>query len=114
GPFVLHVQGARCDQDCELIQFGWHRRVESNVGSQLLRQVAHLRAAEQDVEGTVYGPSLARQQVLHQNLLFRRKFAGSEWFEAVASQMKISRDGGLRGGNCSESQNDNQEKSKSH
>jgi ribosomal protein L37AE/L43A len=52
--------------------------------------------------------------VLHQEFLFRSKFARGERFEAVAPQMKISGRWGLRSGDGSESQDANQQKSKSH
>jgi hypothetical protein len=46
--------------------------------------------------------------------LFRCKFASRQRLESVAAQMKIGGDWGLRGGDGSERQHANQEKSKSH
>ena len=71
-PLVVRRPVARRDDDGQLVQLRRHRRVEAHRRAELLREVAHLRAAEQDVERPRRSTTLARDQVLEHLLLRRR------------------------------------------
>src|SRR5207247_5904277 len=91
----------------QLVQLGGYGGFEARRRAELLRQVAHLRAAQQNIERAVGAGAWARQQVLDHGLLCRRHLIVTERLEPVAAQAEGAgvgalRVGGLSGGDSDE------------
>ena len=90
-PLVVRRPVPRGDDDRQLVQLRRHRRVEAHRRAELLREVAHLRAAQQDVERPRRAAALARDQVLEHLLLRRGHRLIGQRREAVADQFHAVR-----------------------
>ncbi len=96
-PLVLRSPEAGGDEDGEFVELARNRGVVAHLGAELLCEIAHFRAAEEDVEGPGYGGALAGEYVVDEFLLLGRELFVGERFEAIAAQVELRR---LRESQC--------------
>src|SRR5262252_4440198 len=85
----------RGDEDGQLVQPLRQRRLETGGGAELLREVADLRAPQQNIERTVGAAPRPRQEMLEHRLLRWRQLIVGERPESVATQTDAARIGAL-------------------
>src|SRR5262245_28906178 len=62
--------------------------------AKLLREVAHLGAAQRDVEGSVHSAAFSREQVFHHDFLLGSQLVVGERLKSIAAQVEVA--GGWR------------------
>src|SRR5262245_60222523 len=96
-PFILRRPMAGGDEDRQLVESLWQRRLEARGSAELLAEVADLGAAQQHVERTIHATARSGNQMLDHRLLSRRHLVVGERFETVATQLNRARVGPLCG-----------------
>src|SRR6185503_2957181 len=86
-PLILRGPVASGDENRQLVESLWQRRLEARGGAELLTEVANLGAAQQHVERTVDAAARAGNQMLDHRLLRRRHLIVGERLEAIAAEL---------------------------
>src|SRR5262249_19077191 len=94
-PFILRGPVPSGDENRQLVEPLWQRRLEARGRAELLTEVADLGAAQQHVERTVHTTARAGNQMLDHRLLSGCHLVVLERLEAVAAKLNGARVGTL-------------------
>ena len=89
-PFKLRGPEATRDEDDKFVQPRRKRRVVAHRRAEFLRQVAHLGAAQHDIERTIQRCARAGENAVDQLLLLGRHGVVGQRLKTAAAQVQIA------------------------